>query len=65
MSKTEAQRKAISKWNKSNMTKVGCSVRKTKALEFKEACTKLGTTPNAEFRKLIDQIINMAAEESD
>lgn len=59
---TEAGRKAVNKWHKNNLTKIGCSVRIDKAEEFKIACALLGTVPNAVFKAAIEETITKAKE---
>ena len=54
---TEAKKRSNAKWDKENMTMLGCKVRKTKADEFKAACKLSGTTPNAVFRKAMDEFL--------
>ena len=44
---TEAQKRARDKWNKENMTVIVCNVTKKKKEEFKAACERAETTPNA------------------
>ncbi len=57
----ESRKKANAKWDKENMTNLACRLRKDKAEQFKAICRARGTTPNAEFMKVIDKFI---AEES-
>ena len=60
---SEAQKAASAKWNKENMTVLGCKVTKKKADEFREACKKLELVPNQVFRQTIDQVIENAKKE--
>ena len=53
---------AINKWHKNTMIKLGCSVRKDKADEFKISCALLGTVPNAVFKAAIEETISKAKE---
>lgn len=62
MSLIESGRKSVDKWHKNNMTKLGCSVRKDKADEFKISCALLGTVPNAVFKAAIEETISKAKE---
>ncbi len=55
-----AQRESAARWDRVNMTTVGCKVTRAKALEFKRACMILGTKPNQVFLKAIDEIIKAA-----
>lgn len=48
---TEARKRANSKWDKENMTLLGCRVKKSFADEFKAACAAAGTTPNAVLKQ--------------
>lgn len=57
---SEAQKAAIIKWDKENMTTVGCRITRAKAAAFKEACKALGTKPNQVFKQAIDQTIDAA-----
>ena len=54
---TEAKKRSNAKWDKENMTMLGCKVSKTKADELKAACKLSGTTPNAVFRKAMDEFL--------
>lgn len=54
---TEAKKRSNAKWDKENMTVIGCKTRKSKADEFKAACKLSGTTPNAVFRKAMDEFM--------
>ena len=51
---TDAKRRANAKWDKDNMTVLGCKVRKDKADKFKAMCKNAGTTPNAIFTAAMD-----------
>ena len=44
---TEARKRANAKWDKENMTIIGCKVKKDYAARFRAACVAAGTTPNA------------------
>ena len=57
---TEARKKANMKWDKENMTVLGCRVTKAKAQEFREACAALGMGPNQIFKETIEEIIKKA-----
>lgn len=54
MALTNAKRKANNKYIATNMTVLGCKVRKEKAEQFKAACKSAGTTPNAVFTTAMD-----------
>ena len=54
---TESRKKANIKWDKANMTVVGCRITRTKAQEFKEACAALGVVPNQILLKAVENTI--------
>ena len=54
---TEAKKRSNAKWDKENMTMLGCKARKTKADEFKAVCRIIGTTPNEVFRRAMDKVL--------
>ena len=54
---SENKRKSNLKWDRENMTKLGCRVRVTKADEFRAACKVMGTTPNEVFRRAMDKVL--------
>ena len=53
-------RSAQKKWDKANMTVVGCRITKTKAQEFKDACAALGIVPNQVIKQAIEETIKKA-----
>ncbi len=53
-------RTAQKKWDRENMTVVGCRITKAKAQEFKEACAALGLVPNQVIRQAIEETIKKA-----
>ena len=53
-------RTAQKKWDRENMTVVGCRITKAKAQEFKEACAALGMVPNQVIKKAIEETIKKA-----
>ena len=59
------ERSSQKNWDRGNMTTLNCRVTKTRAAEFKEACTKLGTNVNAVFLKAISKTIDQAKEKGD
>lgn len=61
---SESKKAANTKWDKENMTTVGCRITKAKAMEFKVACITLDTKPNQVFLKAIDQTIGEAKEKN-
>ena len=54
---SENKRKSNLKWDRENMTTLGCRVRVTKADEFKAVCRIIGTTPNEVFRRAMDKVL--------
>ena len=59
----EARKRANQKWDRQNMTVIGCKVTKEKAQAFREACEALGAVPNRVLMDLIDQTIKKAGEQ--
>lgn len=57
---SEAQKRAKRKYDAANMTKAGCTMRRTKYEVFRAACEKLGTNPNAVFLAAVDETIKKA-----
>ena len=56
------QNKYIQDWSKQNMSYVGAKYKKDFVQEFKEACTKLGTSQSKVFKQAMQEIINEAKE---
>lgn len=61
----EAKRRANNKWDAANMTVVGCKIRKDRAEQFKAACKRNGTTPNAVFMAAIEKFMEEHKDESE
>ena len=59
---SESKRKANNKWDAANMTVLGCKIRKDKAEEFKAACKRSGTSPNAVFAAAIEKFMQEHGE---
>lgn len=57
MALTESRRRANNKYIAKNYTVLGVKIRRDEADEFKEACKLAGTTPNAIFKKAIDNFM--------
>ena len=57
MALTDAKRRANNKYIATNMTVLGCKVRKDKAEHFKTVCKLKGTTPNAIFTAAMDAFL--------
>jgi len=55
--KSDAKRRADNKYNLAHYTVLGCKMKITDAEEFKKACKESGTTPNAIFRKAVDDFM--------
>lgn len=54
---TEARKRANAKWDKENMTILGCKVKKEYAAKFRAACAAQGTTPNAVLKQAADDFM--------
>ena len=59
---TESQKKSRNKWDAANMTVLGCKVRRDKAEQFKVACKKNGTSPNAIFMAAMEKFMEEHGE---
>lgn len=57
MPRSEAKRRADNKYNLAHYTVLGCKMKIIEAEEFKTACRDSGTTPNAIFRKAVDDFM--------
>lgn len=57
MSLTDAQKQANRKWDKENMHSFSCRLRKHDAVLFQEYCDAHRTTPAAELKKYILNVI--------
>ena len=55
MGLSESKRRANNKWDAANMTVLGCKVRRDRAEQFKAACKKNGTSPNAIFMAAMEK----------
>lgn len=49
----ESRKKANAKWDKENMTVIGCRIRRDRAEAFKAICAASGTNPNAVFLAVV------------
>ena len=54
---TRAKRANNNKWDATNMTVLGCKVKRDEADAFREACRLAGTSPNAVFKAAIDEFM--------
>ena len=59
---TEKQKKSRNKWDAANMTVLGCKVRRDRAEQFKAACKKNGTSPNAIFMAAMEKFMEEHGE---
>lgn len=59
---TEKQKKSRNKWDAANMTVLGCKVRRDRAEQFKAACKKNGTSPNAIFMAAMEKFMEEYGE---
>ena len=59
---TENQKKSRNKWDAANMTVLGCKVRRDRAEQFKAACKKNGTSPNAIFLAAMEKFMEEHGE---
>ncbi len=62
---TEKQKKSRNKWDAANMTVLGCKVRRDRAEQFKTACKKNGTSPNAIFMAAMEKFMEEHGEAGD
>lgn len=58
----EARKRANQKWDRQNMTVIGCKVTKEKAQAFREACAALGAVPNRLLMQVITETIEKAEQ---
>ena len=64
MAVSEARKKANAKWDKENMTIIGCKVRKDYAARFREACAAARTTPNAVLKQAADAFMEAQGQQT-
>ena len=62
MGLSESKRRANNKWDAANMTVLGCKVRRDRAEQFKAACKKNGTSPNAIFLAAMEKFMEEHGE---
>jgi NRPS condensation-like uncharacterized protein len=62
MGLSESKRRANNKWDAANMTVLGCKVRRDRAEQFKAACKKNGTSPNAIFMAAMEKFMEEHGE---
>ena len=63
MAVSEAQKRAIAKWDVANMATLSCRVRKTTANAFHELCASRGTSVHAAIVAFVNQ--QLAAEQEE
>lgn len=54
---SEKKKASNAKWDKENMTSLACRVKKDYAENFKAACAKAGTTPNAVLKQAVEEFL--------
>lgn len=57
MAITESQKRASAKWDKENMTTLGCKVKREQAAAFKEYCAERGKTSNTVLKEYVESCI--------
>ncbi len=62
MATPESKRKANDKWDKENMSTLGCKVKKAQAEKFKERCASEGKTANTVLRNFVLDYIGATEE---
>ena len=53
MSVSDGQKKARDKWDKENMSVLGCKVKKSQAVKFKAIAAERGTTANGLLKDFV------------
>ena len=53
MAISEAKRKSNAKWDKENMTTLGCKVKREQAEQFKQYAASKGTTANTTLKEYV------------
>lgn len=61
----KSKRIANDKWDKENMTTLGCKVKKIEAEAFKKYSSNLGKTSNTVLKEFVQQCINEAESDPD
>ena len=62
MALSDAKKKANAKWDKGNMTTLGCKVKKEEAAAFKEYASERGKTSNTVLKEYVLQCIDETIE---
>lgn len=63
MAVSEAQKKSRDKWDKENMTTLGCKVKKEEAAAFKEYANEQGKTSNTVLKEFVQECIKKNTKE--
>lgn len=58
MATSEAQKRAAAKWDKENVTTLGCKVKRAEATAFKEYSAKRGKTSNTVLKEYVIKCIS-------
>lgn len=59
---SKSRRAANDKWDRDNMTTLGCKVKKEDAVKFKEYCAAKKATSNTELKKFVLSCIGKQEE---
>ena len=62
MALSDAKKKANAKWDKENMTTLGCKVKKEEAAAFKGYASERGKTSNTVLKEYVLQCIDETIE---
>jgi hypothetical protein len=62
---SKARRAANDKWDKANMTTLGCKVKKEEATAFKDYAAQQGKTSNTMLKEYVMECINPESEKGD
>lgn len=57
MAITESRKRANAKWDKENMTTLGCKIKKEQAIAFKAYCERQGSTSNTILKEFVLECI--------
>lgn len=63
MAVTPAKRASNAKWDRANMTTLGCRVKREDAERYHAAAAAQGTTVNAVMRKALDEMLSKAEQQ--
>lgn len=53
MAIAESRKRANAKWDKENMTTLGCKIKRTQAAKFKSYCENQGSTSNTTLKEFV------------